>query len=112
MFRFASICVLSVSVVSFYQASQSSKIKEAKKVFKQNCVKCHGTDGTGNTTQGKTIGASNLTDPEWQERVEDKRLINIIKHGRGEMPAFTEKLTDDQIDSLMLFVRSLKKSRS
>jgi len=109
----AFLCVLCVSVVSSYssnyQTSQTAKIKDAKKLFKQRCIKCHGADGTGNTTYGQTIGASNLTDPEWQDRVEDKRLLNVIKHGRGQMPAFGEKLTDDQIDSLMLYVRTLKK---
>lgn len=74
------------------------KTKEAKRLFKQKCAKCHGQDG----------GATNLTDPEWQERVDDKRLINSLKYGRGQMPAFGEKLTEEQITSLMLYVRTLK----
>jgi mono/diheme cytochrome c family protein len=52
---------------------------------------------------------TNLTDPEWQERVDDQRIINSIKHGRGQMPALGEKLTEEQITSLMLHVRTLKK---
>src|SRR4051812_8707513 len=54
------------------QSSQapSAKTKEAKKLFKHKCVKCHGSDGTGNTTYGQIIGATNLTDSEWQERVD------------------------------------------
>jgi mono/diheme cytochrome c family protein len=55
------------------------------------------------------IGVTNLTDPEWQERVDDQRIINSIKHGRGQMPALGEKLTEEQITSLMLHVRTLKK---
>lgn len=84
------------------------KAKEAKRLFKQKCAKCHGQGGAGNN-YGQIIGATNLTDPEWQQRVDDQRIINSIKHGRGQMPASGEKLTDEQITALMLYVRTLKK---
>jgi mono/diheme cytochrome c family protein len=95
---------------SIFQRSQVSpaKAKEAKRLFKQKCAKCHGQDGAGNN-YGQIIGATNLSDPEWQERVDDKRIINSITHGRGQMPAAGEKLTEEQITSLMLHVRTLKK---
>jgi len=85
-----------------------AKAKEAKRLFKQKCAKCHGQNGAGNN-YGQIVGATNLTDPEWQQRVDDNRIINSIKHGRGQMPALGEKLTDEQITSLMLYVRTLKK---
>jgi mono/diheme cytochrome c family protein len=93
-----------------FQRSQASpaKAREAKRLFKQKCSKCHGQDGAGNN-YGQIIGATNLTDPEWQQRVDDQRIINSIKHGRGQMPAQSEKLTEEQITSLMLHVRTLKK---
>ena len=84
------------------------KAKEAKRLFKQKCAKCHGQAGAGNN-YGQIIGATNLTDPEWQQRVDDQRIIKSIKHGRGQMPASGEKLTDEQITALMLYVRTLKK---
>ena len=92
------------------QRSQVSpaKAKEAKRLFKQKCVKCHGQDGAGNN-YGQIIGATNLTNPEWQERVDDKRLVNSIRHGRGQMPAFGEKLSEEQITFLTSYVRTLKK---
>jgi cbb3-type cytochrome c oxidase subunit III len=86
----------------------AAKTKEAKRLFKQKCVKCHGQDGAGNN-YGQVVGATNLTDPDWQQRVDDKRLVNSIKHGRGQMPAFGEKLTEEQITSLVLYVRTLEK---
>jgi len=113
---FISSAAKSRASASGLQNSQMSvaKAKEIRKIFKQKCVKCHGSDchgsdGTGNTTLGQIVGATNFTDAEWQERVEDKRLVNSIKHGRGQMPAFGEKLTDEQIYSLMSYVRTFKK---
>lgn len=102
---------MSQLVTNTFQSSQVSAVsaKETKRVFKQRCVKCHGPNGTGNTTDGQIVGATNLTDPEWQQRVDDKRLFTSIKHGRGQMPAFGEKLTEEQITSLVSYVRTLGK---
>jgi len=101
---------VSQAVAGRFQRSQVSpaKAKEAKRLFKQKCAKCHGQDGAG-SNYGQIIGVTNLTDPEWQDRADDKRIINSIKHGRGQMPAAGEKLTEEQITSLMLYVRTLKK---
>ena len=101
---------VSQAVAGGLQRSQASpaKAKEAKRLFKQKCAKCHGQDGAGNN-YGQIIGATNLTDPEWHQRVDDQRIINSIKHGLGQMHASGEKLTEDQITSIMLHVRTLKK---
>ena len=105
-----SLIGVSQAVAGRLQRSPVSpvKAKEAKRLFKQKCAKCHGQAGAGNN-YGQIIGATNLTDPEWQQRVDDQRIINSIKHGRGQMPASGEKLTDEQITALMLYVRTLKK---
>jgi mono/diheme cytochrome c family protein len=89
-------------------ALSTAKAKEAKKLFKLRCAKCHGADGAADSAYGQIVGATNLRDPNWHDKVDDNRLVNSIKHGRGQMPAFNKKLTDDQIDSLTLFVRSLR----
>ena len=113
-FKLLTSAILPLFIVLFSanapQRSQipPAKAKEAKRVFKQKCSKCHGQDGAGNN-YGAIIGATNLTDPEWQQRVDDKRLVNSITHGRGQMPAFGEKLTEDQITSLVMYIRTLQK---
>jgi mono/diheme cytochrome c family protein len=86
----------------------TAKAKEAKKLFKLRCAKCHGANGAGDSPYGQIVGATNLRDPNLQDKIDDNRLLNSIKHGRGQMPAFNKKLTDDQIDSLALFVRTLR----
>jgi len=91
------------------RASISEKqLKQAKTLFKQACVRCHGTDGRGETIQGQIVGATDLTKPAWQERLDDARLLNSITHGRGEMPAFEKKLNSDQIKLLTIYIRTLK----
>jgi len=102
------VLVLFVGYVVSQNKLPATKAKETKRLFKQKCVKCHGQDGAGNN-YGKIVGATNLTDPEWQQRVDDKRLVNSVTHGRGQMPAFGEKLTEEQIASLVSYVRTLGK---
>ena len=92
-----------------YAGMPVAKGKDATKLFKQNCVKCHGADGDGETAFGQIVGAADFTDSEWQERVNDKRLINSMTYGRGQMPPFGKKFSKEQIISLLAYVRAFKK---
>jgi mono/diheme cytochrome c family protein len=82
---------------------------DASSVFKDNCAKCHGKDGRAKGFKAKLAGVRNLTDAKWQESATDERIYNSITNGRNRMPAFGKKLTDAEIESLVSFVRSLKK---
>ena len=105
------IGVMSQNVTNKSQQSQLARVKtkKAKTLFQQRCAKCHGRDGAAKTTYGQIVSATNLTDSEWQQRVDDKRLVNSIKHGRGQMPAFGEKLNEEQIILLAFYVRAFTK---
>ena len=78
--------------------------------YAKNCATCHGKDGRGNTFKSRHHKhARDLTDARWQSEVSDERILNSIRDGRGRMPAFKGKLTNEQITSLLSFVRDLKK---
>ena len=85
-----------------------AKNKAAKKLFSQRCAKCHGSDGMV-TTYGQIVGATDLTDPSWHAKVDDKRIVNSITHGRGQMPSFETKLSKEQIELLADYVRGFRK---
>jgi mono/diheme cytochrome c family protein len=85
-----------------------AKTKESKKLFKQHCAKCHGVDGAGKTVPGQIAGAPDFTDPTWQNQFDDQRLINSVTHGRSQMPAFGKKLTQQQIKTLVSYVRAFR----
>ena len=91
-----------------YTPMPAAKRIDAKKLFKQKCVKCHGVDGAGQTAFGEVIGATDFTDSEWQKRVDDQRLINSMTYGRGQMPSFGKKLSKEQISLLLAYVRAFK----
>lgn len=78
-------------------------------VYAKQCASCHGKDGRSKTIKGKLKHARNLTDRDWQDKVSDERIFNSINNGKGKMPAFGEKLSQEQIESLATYVRELKK---
>jgi cytochrome c oxidase cbb3-type subunit III len=87
----------------------SQKEPDASALFAKNCTTCHGKDGQAKTFKAKFNHARNLTDPNWQTSVTDERLFNSITNGRGHMPAWGKKLTQAEINSLVTYVRQLKK---
>ncbi|PYS87540.1 MAG: cytochrome C [Acidobacteria bacterium] len=83
---------------------------DAKTTFDAQCAKCHGKDGRAHTTRGRLSHARDLTNAGWQNEVSDERLFNSINKGKGKnMPAYGKKLSEDQIDELVRYVRQLKR---
>ncbi len=89
-------------------SSSSTQLAHAKTVFVQNCARCHGADGRGETALGKELEAVNFTDAEWQKKVSDKRIMQSVTRGRDAMPAFGKKLSRDDIMALCAYVRTFK----
>ena len=82
---------------------------DASVLFDKHCDSCHGKDGQAKTFKAKFNHARNLTDTKWQAEATNERLFNSISNGKGKMPAFGKKLSEAQINSLVAYVRSLKK---
>jgi cytochrome c6 len=83
----------------------------ASRLYRRHCVSCHGNDGKATTSKGKFSHARDLTDNQWQTDVSDERIFNSIMNGRnvrGNMPAFSDKLNENAVNSLVNFVRSFK----
>jgi cytochrome c oxidase cbb3-type subunit 3 len=89
--------------------SGSQKDSDASALFAKNCATCHRKDGQAKTFKAKFNHARNLTDSQWQASVTDERLFNSITNGRGHMPAWGKKLSEAEINSLVAYVRQLKK---
>jgi mono/diheme cytochrome c family protein len=75
----------------------------ARALFATNCAACHGPDGKGN----KAIGTPNFTDPTFQRSQSDTDFSNAIHNGKsGRMPAWSGKLTEPEMASLVTYVRT------
>ena len=68
------------------------------------CAACHGADGKGNVA----VGAPNLTDNIWLHGGSIADIHQTIHDGRqGQMPAWTSRLSDDQIHVIAAYVYKL-----
>ncbi len=83
--------------------------------YEKHCVDCHGADGKGQTRLGRKSGAKDLTDGKTIAKLSDADIFKTIKFGRknnkGEekMDAFADGLSDQEINALVAFVRSMTK---
>ena len=79
-----------------------------------NCAKCHGADGSGNTKMGKKLKLKDYTDAKVQADLKDADMFKAIKEGvtadgKERMKAFKDDLTDAEITDLVAYIRQMKK---
>jgi mono/diheme cytochrome c family protein len=80
----------------------------------KDCMQCHGKTGAADTKMGQKLNAKNLTDPKVQASFTDADAAKAIKegikeNGKTKMKAFGDKLSDEEINALVAYVRDLKK---
>jgi len=82
----------------------------AKDLFVSKCAICHGADGSAKTTMGKNLKIRDFHSSEVQKQ-SDADLKTMITKGKGKMPAFEGKLTGEQIDQLVGYIREVGKQK-
>ncbi len=82
----------------------ASMVAAGAEVYADNCVACHGEDGTGDREQG----APNLADAIWLYGGDYDSLTATVHGSRfGVMPAWTNRLTEAQIRAVSVYVHQL-----
>jgi cytochrome c6 len=76
--------------------------------YKAKCATCHGAEGKGDTPAGKGMKVKDLASDDVQKQ-SDADLATIINKGKKPMPGYEGKLTKEQVDGLVKYIRSLKK---
>jgi cytochrome c551 len=76
-------------------------------VFKQECLSCHGDDGSGGPVKledGTTLKVPSLREGHALKHKDEEFVKQITKGGDG-MPKFDDKLSREQILDLTRFIR-------
>jgi len=85
---------------------------DGQAVYSDNCAKCHGDDGKGQTKMGQKVGARDYTDAAVQASFTDAEGVKAVKEGLKKddktlMKAYP--LSDDDITAVIAYMRTFKK---
>ncbi len=106
---FSSLSVLGASAVLLF--SVTAPVRAAAddsagvNIYRAKCLTCHAKDGSGNTPVGKSLQSADLRSPEVQKKP-DAELTESISEGKGNMPSFKTLLSEDEIRSVLGYVRT------
>jgi mono/diheme cytochrome c family protein len=94
----------------------SEQVKAGENIFNTNCVVCHGPKGKSTSAWRKTLADGSFPPPPlngsahtWHHTY--SLLFKIIREGGksydGKMPAFKDKLTEQQTENVIAYFVSL-----
>jgi cytochrome c6 len=104
MARLLALFSMGVVLVAF--SSPLFAQGDAEDNYNKKCAICHGKDGSANTAKGKKLHTKDV-----HETMKDSAatMIKIVTDGKGDMDAYKDQFTADQIKALVEYYRSLAK---
>ena len=84
----------------------AQQVAEGKDLYLAMCAMCHGANGEPD--EPNRMRATDLTDKKLQEKWTDDYLKQVIVKGEGSMDAI-KGVTDEDVDKLVKYTRTLKK---
>ena len=92
---------LTVGQIAYSQTTPDSDAGAT--TYKKSCATCHAADGSG-TALGKRLHAPDLRTKEVQDQTPEA-LTKIVTAGKANMPAFGNRLTSQQIQQVVDYIR-------
>jgi mono/diheme cytochrome c family protein len=74
--------------------------------WRNQCASCHGPIGRGDGPQGPMVQAPNLTLADWQAKMTDEQIAEVIRNGKNRMPKFD--FPPDVLAGLVARIRAAK----
>jgi len=93
------VAAIALTIAACAEKKPTTSGIDGKKIYKQNCVLCHGADGKLGANGSKDLTKSILT-------LDEKKAI--IKNGKGKMIGLGGILNAEEIEAVALFTQKLK----
>jgi len=94
--------------------ASDAALQSIRRTYNENCAQCHGNTGKGDGREAKSHGTlpADFSAPGRILAQSDGELFYKISEGKRPMPAFKNRLTEEQRWQLVLLVRSFAGSRA
>ncbi len=76
-------------------------VSQGERIYQLNCQRCHHPNGEGYRQLFPRLAHNPIV-----TRHDPTPMIQIVKNGRGAMPGFDAALTNDEIASVLTFIRN------
>lgn len=85
---------------------EQQQVDNAAQTFATICARCHGSDGKGGVAPEGSSPPRNFCDAAFQAQRTDDQLKQVIRKGKGAMPAFGNLFSDTDLQGLVHKIRS------
>lgn len=98
-----------VVAYAFTLSEKADAVASGETLYQDNCTACHGDLGLGDGPMAANLtnDLTSFTNQAYMAEQSAEGMYQAIVNGKGEMPAYANKLTEDESRTLAAYVRTL-----
>jgi mono/diheme cytochrome c family protein len=92
------------------QKATPESINTGKALYNQHCASCHGKKGLGDGPKARTLDtpSGDMSGAVYQNQTDGEHFYKT-KFGRGDMPKYDKKISDEDMWHMVNYMRTFKK---
>jgi cytochrome c6 len=105
--------LITIATVASLIAAGSALAASASENFENQCARCHGADGKGQTKVGKKLKVRDMTTEAYKKELDEAKTLaslkeGIQKDGKEVKKSYASEFSDAELKELVAYVKALK----